>query len=143
MFRYFEAGELIEALEDEDTADVVSRRGGMEWTRMWDGSKQSYYYYNIATNESRFDEPAEYDASLDEGVENLPKRLKTVLALQVIIRKVVQKWNIARTFREAAATKIQTIARVISARNLFKRLSARNLLEGVDLSEAPDAADEK
>ena len=35
---YFEAGELIQALEDPDTADVVASRGGMEWTKMWDGT---------------------------------------------------------------------------------------------------------
>ena len=93
---YFEAGELIQALEDPDTADVVASRGGMEWTKMWDGTDSagtSVYFYNLKTNETVKEQPDGYDASLDalEGTNRvLPRRVQVVLRMQKVLRAMLQ-----------------------------------------------------
>eukprot|EP00750_Incisomonas_marina_P030780 INCI7654.3.p1 GENE.INCI7654.3~~INCI7654.3.p1 ORF type:complete len:680 (+),score=158.09 INCI7654.3:5313-7352(+) len=130
---YFEAGELMEALEDEDTAAMVEQRGGMEWTKMWDAGKKSYFYYNVVTNVSVTEVPADYDPARDTGAETLPKRIKTVLSLQTVFRGILRRWRASRAFVDSnsAATRIQSIFRTRIAQRNFRQLTAsrRSLLE--------------
>ena len=92
---YFEAGELMEALDDADTVSAVEKRGGMEWTKMWDPAHSTYYYLNVATNETRSTPPDQYDSNLDLGVESLPRRVRLLLSLQTTLRRVARRWRLA------------------------------------------------
>jgi len=106
---YFEAGALIEALEDEDTTTSVEARGGMEWTKMWDAKSQKYYYCNVVTLESSFIEPGDYDPELDTGIHSLPQRMQKLLMVQSAMRRVLRKIRISliATSRPCTASTIQ------------------------------------
>lgn len=94
---YFEAGGLIEALEDDDTQQTVKARGGMEWTRMWDASskKLQFYYLNVATLETRYTKPEDYIEELDKGIQSLPKRVQRLLTAQSAVRNALRKLRLA------------------------------------------------
>jgi len=81
---YFEAGEIVMALDDESTQQVVEENG-TEWVKFWDSIRHDYYYLNVVTNETSWEIP-EGAENATSGKMNLPPRLKVMLKLQAWLR---------------------------------------------------------